>query len=201
MQTPRAASSFLAVLTLIGAAPLAGCGFTPLYATPGMVPSLDAIDVVVERPNDPRTVTDAALQTRVHFLLREQLDDELGHKAGAPTRYQLICTSKLIRIPRGVRVNNVANRYEMNFTVSYKLTSVDSGKVLLQGVAPVIVEYDSADPPYAGVAAEQDGENRAANQAAIAIRLDLSRYFAGVHAGSHPVQTPLPGQTGLDTPE
>jgi LPS-assembly lipoprotein len=201
MSIQRAFRPLLCTIALMGAAALAGCGFTPLYATPGMTPSLDAIDVVVERPTDPRTVTDAALQTRVHFLLREQLDDELGHKAGVPTRYQLICTSKLVRIPRGVRVNNVANRYEMNFTVSYKLTSVETGKVLLQGTAPVIVEYDSSDPPYAGVAAEQDGENRAANQAAIAIRLDLSRYFAGVHSGSHAVETPVPGQSALDTPQ
>ena len=194
------------------AAILAGCGFTPLYGTPGMTPSLAAIDVVVERPTDPREVTDAALQNRVHFLLREQLNDELGHNGGEATRYQLTCTSTMLRIPRGVRVNNVANRYEINFTVKYALTAVGTVKPLLVGSAPVIVDYDSADPPYAGVAAEQDGENRAANQAAIAIRLDLARYFAGVHSGSHPVETsivagggvidlPTPKPGGLDTPE
>jgi len=74
--------------------------------------------------------------------------------------------------------------------VNYTLRSAGGTRILLQGSAPVIVDYDSADPPYAGVAAEQDGENRAANQAAISVRLALSRYFAGYHAGSHPVETP-----------
>jgi LPS-assembly lipoprotein len=187
----------LTALAVLAAAPLAGCGFTPLYATPGMTPSLDAIDVVVERISDPSAVD--TLQNRIHFLLREQLDDELGHRAGAPVRYQLLCKTTERRVPRGVRVNNVANRYEINFTVNYTLRSIGGTKVLLQGAAPVIVVYDSADPPYAGVAAEQDGENRAANQAAIQIRLALARYFAGMHAGSHPVETPVNG-TPLDEP-
>jgi LPS-assembly lipoprotein len=187
----------LSALAVLAAAPLAGCGFTPLYATPGMTPSLDAIDVVVERISDPSAVD--TLQNRIHFLLREQLDDELGHRAGAPVRYQLLCKTTERRVPRGVRVNNVANRYEINFTVNYTLRSIGGTKVLLQGAAPVIVVYDSADPPYAGVAAEQDGENRAANQAAIQIRLALARYFAGMHAGSHPVETPVNG-TPLDEP-
>jgi LPS-assembly lipoprotein len=187
----------LAALAILAAAPLAGCGFTPLYATPGMTPSLDAVDVVVERISDPSSVD--TLQNRIHFLLREQLNDELGRKADAPVRYQLICRTTERRVPRGIRVNNVANRYEINFTVNYSLMAVGGTRVLLQGSAPVIVVYDSADPPYAGVAAEQDGESRAANQAAIQIRLALARYFAGLHAGSHPVETPTTG-TSLDEP-
>lgn len=167
----------LAALTTLAAVSLSGCGFTPLYAAPGMTPALDSIDVVIPH-------------NRMGFLLHEQLDDELGHRASVPVRYQLTCTTKEVRYPRGVRVNNVANRYEINFSVNYVLREAGGTKVLLQGVAPVIVDYDSADPPYAGVAAEQDGENRAANQAAISIRLALARYFAGFHSGSHPVETP-----------
>jgi LPS-assembly lipoprotein len=204
--------AFLALAAATLAAPLAGCGFTPLYATPGMVPSLEAVDVVAEHQSDPREVPEAALANRVRFLLREQLNDELGHQGKAPVRYQLTYTSSMIRIPRGIRVNNVANRYEINLTVRYVLTAVGNPNPVLVGTAPVIVDYDSPDPPYAGVAAEQDGEARAANQAAIAIRLDLARFFAGVHSGSHAVVTPVvgdggaidmptPNPTGLDTPD
>jgi LPS-assembly lipoprotein len=180
----------VAALLLVSAAAvgLSGCGFTPLYATPGMTPSLADIDVVI--PHD-----------RVGFLLREQLDDELGHKGGDPVRYQLVCTTRMLRLPRGVRVNNVANRYEINLTVDYVLTAPGVLKPLLKGTAPVMATYDSADPPYAGVAAEQDGENRAANQAAIAIRLDLARYFAGVHSGSHAVETQAASDLLNDAPQ
>ena len=106
----------------------------------------------------------------------------------------------MLRIPRGVRVNNVANRYEINLTVNYTLRAAGGTRILLQGAAPVMAVYDSADPPYAGVAAEQDGENRAANQAAIAVRLALARYFAGYHAGSHPVETQVTTNPLDDTP-
>ncbi len=167
--------------------PLAACGFTPLYATPGLTPSLAEVDVVTP-------------QNRVGYLLQEQLADELGHRAGVAPRYQLTCTARQIRIPRGVRVNNVANRYEMNLTVNYILRTAGGTRVLLQGAAPVIVEYDSPDAPYAGVTAERDGEERAANQAAIQIRLALSRYFAGLHAGSHPVETPTQAVDPGDVP-
>jgi LPS-assembly lipoprotein len=173
---------------LMGAMALSGCGFTPLYGTPGLTPSLADIDVVI--PHD-----------RVGFLLHEQLDDELGHKAGDPVRYQLVCSTRMLRVPRGVRVNNVANRYEINLTVNYELTAAGALKPLLNGTATVMATYDSADPPYAGVAAEQDGENRAANQAAIAVRLALARYFAGYHSGSHAVETQAATDLLNDTPE
>ncbi len=175
-------------LLLLGfAGLLGGCGFTPLYATPGLTPSLAEIDVITP-------------QNRVGYLLQEQLGDALGHNAGAAPRYQLTCVTKQIRIPRGVRVNNVANRYEINLTVDYALKTAGGVHVLLQGSAPVIVDYDSPDAPYAAVAAEQDGEVRAAAQAAVQIRLALSRYFAGLHAGSHPVETPAPALEQADTP-
>ena len=127
----RLLSPALAALAILAAAPLSGCGFTPLYGTPGMIPSLGAVDVVVERVEDARNVD--ALQNRIHFLLREQLDDELGHNPGAPTRYQLICTTRLSRVPRGVRVNNVANRYEINFTVNYTLKAAGGVRVFAAG--------------------------------------------------------------------
>jgi len=40
------------------------------------------------------------------------------------------------------------------------------------------VIYDSADAPYGGITAQQDGQKRAAQEAAQQIRLDLARYFA-----------------------
>jgi LPS-assembly lipoprotein len=176
-----------ALIVLLVTAPLGACGFTPLYATPGLAPALAEVDVVTPRD-------------RVGYLLQEQLGDELGHAQGVAPRYQLVCTTRRIRIPRGVRVNNVANRYEINLTVDYALKAAGGVHVLLQGSAPVIVDYDSPDAPYAAVAAERDGEVRAANQAAVQIRLALSRYFAGLHAGSHPVETPSPATDLADPP-
>ena len=147
------------------AAPLAGCGFTPMYATPAVSPALASVEAVL--PGASRT----------GFLLKEQLNHELARDVDEPAHYRLTLTLSEFRVPRGVRVNNVANRYELNVTASYSLSDAATAKVLYAGQSSTVVSYDSADPPYAGVAANQDGEERAANQVAIQIRLALARYF------------------------
>ena len=153
-------------LALAGLAlPLAGCGFTPLYATPALTPALASVDVVL-----PGT-------SRTGFLLKQRLGQELVHDPDEPAHYRLTLTVNEGRIPRGVRVNNVADRYQIGLTVGFTLADATTGKVLHTGTVTSEVSYDSADPPYAGVAANQDGEQRVAEDAAIRIRLDLARYF------------------------
>ena len=146
------------------AASLAGCGFTPMYATPGLTPALASVDLV-------------APQTREGYLLKQELGDALAHDPTTPAAYRLALNFSEVRFPEGVRVNNVATRYELGLTAGYVLTDAATGRVLLQGAAPVSISYDSADPPFAGTQANQDGEVRLAEQAAIRIRLDLARYF------------------------
>jgi LPS-assembly lipoprotein len=152
-------------LAMLACAPLAGCGFTPLYATPALTPARSSVDVVL-----PGT-------SREGFLLREELGRELIHNNDEPSHYRLTITNTSFRVPRGVRVNNVANRYELNMTATYTLADATTGKILHTGSASAEVSYDSADPPYAGVIANQDGEQRVAKETAIRIRLELARYF------------------------
>lgn len=162
------------VLFALSVAALAGCGFTPLYATPGVAPALESMDVVVP-PN-----------SRTGFLLKQQLNDQFARDEETPARYLLTLNVSETRFPRGIRVNNIANRYELDLTVGYTLSDKATARILLQGTDPVEVSYDSADPPYASVAANQDAEVRAANQAAIRVRLDLSRYFDRLAQGKGP---------------
>jgi LPS-assembly lipoprotein len=162
MRTPFAP---LAILAALACAPLAGCGFTPLYATPALSPALSSVDVVL-----PGT-------SRTGFLLKEQLHSELNHDPDEPAHYRLSITLNERRSPQGVRVNNVANRYEIDLTANYTLADATTGKVLRVGAVSSEVSYDSADPPYSGVVANQDGEQRVAQEAAIRIRLELARYF------------------------
>jgi LPS-assembly lipoprotein len=163
MRTPFA--PIAVVLAALACAPLAGCGFTPLYATPALTPALSSVDVVL-----PGT-------SRTGFLLKEQLRSQLNHDSDEPAHYRLTITLTESRSPQGVRVNNVANRYEIDMTTNYTLTDATTGKVLRVGAVSSEVSYDSADPPYAGVAANQDGEQRIAQEAAIRLRLELARYF------------------------
>ncbi len=198
----RAIRLSFAVATLsltAGALTLGGCGFTPLYATNGAGASLATIDIPTPKDN---TGYGGQIADRTGFLLKQSLLDELATDARSAPRYRLECVITEHRVPRGVRVNNVANRYEINMTVAYTLTDLASGKALLTNTAPVIVTYDSADPPYAGTVAAQNGDERAAQQAAIQIRLALGRFFAGRPAGAPAiVETPQPAATPTsDTP-
>lgn len=155
----------MALLAVLVALPLAGCGFTPLYAAPGVTPGLTAIDV-------------AAPQGRTGHLLREELDDVLGRNPAVPPAYRLDLSYGATRVGRGLRVDNVVSRYEVELTVDYRLVSIASGAIAHQGQVEAEVTYDTVDQPYAGLAAQQDGEARVAAEAARRIHLELAQYFA-----------------------
>jgi LPS-assembly lipoprotein len=159
-------------LALVGALAVSlmgttACGFTPLYATPGVSPGLAAIDV--EAP-----------EGRTAYLLRERLDDALARNRSMPAAFRLDFTYVERRDPRGLGVDNAASRYELNLTVDYTLTRVASGEVVKAGQQHVLITYDAVPAPYAGIAAQQDSQERAAAEAARRIRIDLAEYFAKI---------------------
>jgi LPS-assembly lipoprotein len=160
---------------LSGAAILSGCGFTPLYAAPGVTPQLAAIQVV--RPDG-----------RAGFMVGQSLDDELGHDPSMTQRYKLTVLLHETRVPRGININNEASRYEMDIVANYSLNDIRTGAQVTKGLVSVNATYDAAAQPYASMSGEMDGERRAAEAAAQRIRLDLSTYFAS----PHPVGTVTP---------
>lgn len=144
---------------------LCGCGLQPLYGDSGTTTALSHIQV-------------EASGGRTAFLLREKLDDQLARDRGDPALYRLDTAVRENRYPYGGRVNNVANRYEIGIQVQYRLIEIASRRELRRGSVNAQVTYDSADPPYAGVAAQQSGEERVAAEAAVLLRLELARFFA-----------------------
>lgn len=144
---------------------LSACGFTPLYARPGVEGGLSGIETV-------------AAEGRGGYLLREQLDDVLVRRQGDPAAYKLYFSVNEQRFARGVRLDNVANRYELRMSVDWKLLDAKTGAQAHRGVTEVSVTYDSADQPYAAIAAQNDGQERAAAEAARKIQLDLATWLA-----------------------
>lgn len=156
--------ALLAALAL--AAPgLSACGFAPLYAQPGVVSNLAAIDV--EAPDG-----------RTGYLIRQHLDDAFAKDRSAKAAYHMQLALAEARYPRGVRVDNVATRYEYVLTATYALTALPSGAMAKRGTVRVELTYDSADQPYASVAAQQDAQDRAAEEAARRIQLELAAWLA-----------------------
>ena len=154
---------------LVAATGLSGCGgtlgeFRPLYATAGGL----GLSRVETRVADGRAA----------YLLREQVDDALAKDRGEPPLYRLLLSVKEARAPRGLRIDNVANRYELRLQVDYVLVDLGTKLALDRGSVSSTITYDSADQPYAGIAAHLDGERRAAADAAVRLRVALASYFA-----------------------
>ncbi len=155
----------MAAAVSAGASLLAACGFTPLYATPGLSKGLSAVEVV-------------APQGRVAFLMRQDLDDALGRDKTAAPEWRLDLNVVQSRDPRGLRLDNVAERYAVTVTVEYTLTSVATGKAVHTGQVTSQVSYDAADAPYAGIAARQNTQEKVASDAARRIQVDLAAWMA-----------------------
>lgn len=154
------------IALLLAAAPLAGCaGFQPLYGEAGVTRGLAAVEVV-------------APEGRTGYLIRQQLDDVFARSPGVAPTYRMNLVLGEARYPRGVRIDAVATRYEYVLTAAYTLTSIATGQPARQGNVRVELTYDSADQPYASIAAQQDAQERAAAEAARKIQLELAAWLA-----------------------
>jgi len=164
--------AFLIGSLMAAAAGLSACGFTPLYATGGAAGGLSVIEIAT--PAGDIQAPDG----RAAYLLREQLNDALARDQARPAVYRLTISSlSETRDPRGLGPTNVASRYEMSLRVEYTLNEIAGGRELKTGAQTVLVSYPAVTPPYAGVVAQQDSQQRAAAEAARRIRLDLAEYF------------------------
>jgi len=148
----------LATVSLVG---LAGCGFTPLYGEAGGGASLSRIAVTTQ-------------DDRLGYRVREQLEDALGRDGGQAPLWRLETAIEQSRRPLGRRIDDTAARYELTVRGAWILTPLNGGEPV-SGVETVTTTYAAADQPYAAIAAQQDGEERAAAELARLIRLDLLR--------------------------
>ncbi|MBJ7447606.1 MAG: hypothetical protein JHC81_08730 [Brevundimonas sp.] len=151
-------------LTIVAVAGLlvSGCGFTPIYGDGGAVgSSLSRIAVTTQ-------------DDRLGYRVREQLEDALGRNGAAAPLYRLETAIEQSRRPLGRRIDDTATRYELTVRGAWTLTPLNGG-VPVTGVETVTTTYAAADQPYAAIAAQQDGEERAAAELARLIRLDLMR--------------------------
>jgi LPS-assembly lipoprotein len=187
------ARAYLGVLAAVGASLLlGGCGFTPLYAAPGVDSKLSSISVI-------------APQGRTGFLIRQHLDDVFAKNHNAPAQYSMRLSLAEARYPRGIRTDNVASRYEYVLTADYTLAALPSGEVVKKGRVRAEVTYDSPDQPYGSIAEEQDAADRVATEAARRIQLELAAWMATgePHSKTAPKVLPPPANsmtpTGLPT--
>ena len=169
MRRARSLVRLASALALPAALALGGCGFTPLYAQPGVAGGLQHIQVV-------------APQGRLGYMMRESLDDDLGHAKGDKPLYKLEMVLTEGRQAHGLSSNDVAQRYEFDLKVVYTLTDLTSGKQVHIGTVYSNISYDSATQPYAGIAAAEDVQDRLASDAAQKVEVQVAAWMAGQHA-------------------
>ncbi len=146
------------LVALMGLA-LSGCGFTPMYGASSAGGVLSRIAVTTQ-------------DDRLGYRVREQLEDALGRDASQAPLWRLETLVEQSRRPLGRRIDDTATRYELTVRARWTLAPVDGGAPL-SGQQTVTTTYAAADQPYAAIAAQQDGEERAAAELARQIRLDL----------------------------
>ena len=140
-------------------------GFKPLYGDAAVVKGLAAIQV-------------KAPEGRTGYLMRQHLDDTFAKDHSAAPMYAMDLSLGEARYPRGVRIDNVATRYEYVLDARYVLSAAPSGAVVKEGKVRVTLTYDSADQPYASIAAQQDAQDRAAEEAARRIEQEVAVWLA-----------------------
>jgi len=151
---------------LLVSAPLAlsGCGFTPVYAQKGLTSELSQIDVLT---------TDS----RTGYFLRQDLVSSFNSAEGQK-RYRLSIKLTEKRYDIGIGVNDIAARSEISTRVEYTLTDLQTRKVLTKGNFIDTTTYDAnTQSPYAGVAAQKDGQQRAATAIGERVHDELLLFF------------------------
>ena len=151
-------------LTVVAVAGLlvSACGFTPIYGDGGAVGSnLSRIAVTTQ-------------DDRLGYRVREQLEDALGRNGAVAPLYRLETAIEQSRRPLGRRIDDTATRYELTVRGAWTLTPLNGGAPVT-GIETVTTTYAAADQPYAAIAAQQDGEERAAAELARLSRRDQMR--------------------------
>jgi LPS-assembly lipoprotein len=158
----------IVILAALAAAALnlSACGFAPIYAQPG---------------SDFTPLRDVSVssrgQDRIDYIFEQVMSDKLG--AYTPSgAYQLEAILTETRQGFGIRVDDVATRYESTVVANYRLIRQSDGAVIFQGSRTGVASYDVSDDPYSELTAEEKSIERAVELVADRVRLDLTLFFA-----------------------
>jgi len=134
------------VLSLLAAAPLAACGFTPVYGPGGGGNALRG-QILVDAPD-----------TRLGFELVSRLEERLG-RATAPTyalSYGLVTETTDLAITGSDDIT----RINIEGTLDFEVTEIASGARVQSGQVATFTAYSTTGSPVATAAARRDAEDR-----------------------------------------
>ena len=155
---------------------LSACGFTPLYG---------GTDSQAMSPVDHMAaIRISALPDRtgqqMHNLLRDRLNP-----IGQPREpaYALGLRLSESRQELGIRKDETATRANLNLSVQFTLSSIQTGDLLYRGRFSSVSSYNILTSPFATGFSEADARARALRELANGIRTRLGIYFSRQQGG------------------
>jgi len=133
-------------LSLLAVAPLAGCGFAPVYGPGGSGQALR------------RQVRVAAPDTRLGFQLVARLEERLGRPQ--VDTYRLEYRIETTESGLAITGTNDITRINIEGTVHFILTESASGTRRLDGTVSTFTAYSTTFTPVSTAAARRDAEDR-----------------------------------------
>jgi LPS-assembly lipoprotein len=133
-------------LALLGVAPLAACGFTPVYG-PGGSGSIVQGRVAVAAPDDP-----------LAFSLVARLEDRIGRASAGP--YLLSYRIETSESALALSDTDDINRINVSGTIGYAVTVTCRDVLVLVGVVSTFTDYGCSGSPVATAAARRDAQER-----------------------------------------
>lgn len=133
-------------LTFLAALPLAGCGFTPVYAPGGTGGALTG------------TILADAPDTRIGYEFVAQVEARLG-RANTP-RWALGYEIETNEIAVGVSPDNTITRYNLTGKLLWSLRPVGGEEAVLNGAVENLTSYSATGSTVATITARRDAETR-----------------------------------------
>ncbi len=157
-------------MVLLGfGAMLAGCGFHPLLKQvddTGVRSELEAIQVT-------------GLNDRVGYLVESSLLNKLNPAGlSAPSRYVLEIRLTQSINALGIQLDNTITRFDLSLDAKFDLRDQSNQEVLYHGTVRRIASYNASTAPYSELTAQQDAQQRAADELGNDIRAQLAIYFS-----------------------
>jgi LPS-assembly lipoprotein len=152
---------------------LQACGFQPLYADNNNLGVSSTLSSIYVEP----------ISDRVGYDLRNDLLDRLDATSSAQgSRYRLKLYLTELEEPVVFQPNTAITRYNYTLTAHYDLVAREGAEAVKSGDVTAFAAYNVAASPYlySTVAAQRDAKNRAANDIAERIRIELAVFLRQV---------------------
>jgi hypothetical protein len=180
-----AMTRFIVLFLLLAWAPLAACGFQPLYARgDGVDVPEDLMRVQIGTITDPAPSTsrsfrqDYAIENdRSRQLLRNFLSDDLETRRRNVPR-DFVLDVQLIEPRTNVAIDRSDStlRYGYSVIAYFQLRNL-SGQYLLSGVSSSQTSFAVSQSEFATIANQRDARDRAMQEISVDIRNQLAAYF------------------------